>query len=286
MWRLRGRKKPTDTARLGLAPQVRDTAISAFADSLVRGSANSALIVSVIGDIAEHSFYECQVDDLLSCLTGPIAWDEDLFSKVGPFTSKRFGLNFSSGKFDALLAIFADYYCCRLPLLMRRQWYADIPPQIGFSGYDLEEILVQFGSKVSASFPRAWANLEGNGPNDKWSIFYRAAASKLLSRQYSFDSLEVQQYLSIHDDVVEKPLTALSGVAVDSNVSAFIRLHLEQRRETWWNECVADYKGTFKSWYFAGAFSGSPYEPSPAFWPALQQRVDACKWLRSFERSS
>jgi hypothetical protein len=166
---------------------------------------------------------------------------------------------------------------CRLQVLAAQQWFTDIPPQVGFNDDDLREVTVNLSDDLIQFFPIAWRKLERNGPDDPESIFQLLAAAKLLAQEHKLDSPRLREYLMPREVLVE--MIVLELRATSSNIEDFVMMQLEQRLATWWYEFRADFKDTFKQWYFAGAFVGGRSEPCSVLWPAIQERLKRREWL-------
>jgi hypothetical protein len=233
--------------------------------------------VLAVNDIAAHSFYRHQVRDVLDVLDGPISWLEDLPTRLDPFVSSSFSSAITSDVCESVIAIFARYYMCRLQVLAAQQWFTDIPPQVGFNDDELREVTVYLSDDLSRFFPSAWRELERNGPDDPESIFQLLAAAKFLAQEHELDSPQLREYLMPREDLVERIVAELR--ATSSNIMDFVTMHLERRHAAWWHDFRADYKDTFKQWYFAGAFVGGQREPNSVLWPAIQERQKRREWL-------
>lgn len=279
MWPFTRRRRRAMVSCHGFDPAIRDIAVRATSESLLRGSVNSAIVVLAIDDIASHNFYRHHVHDMLGTLEGPIAWIVDLPCHLRPFVSPGFGSTVASELCDSLIAVFARYYMCRLPLLTSHQWFIDIPPDVGPSNDDLREVSVRLADDLSRLFPNAWCDLAKGGPQDPESIFQTMADGKLLAERHDLESPEVRDYLMPRDDLVTGIMAALKAAIPGSNTHTFVSMHLERLLGRWWYDFRRDYADTFKQWYFAGAFVGGHSRPSAVLWPAVHERLQRREWL-------
>lgn len=249
-----------------------------MADSLLRRSVNSGITVLAISDIASHSFYRHQVHDMLESLGVSIDWIQDLPGALRPFVSTEFHSVVTSDTCDAVIAVFARYYLCRLQILAGHQWFIDIPCDVGFSSDDLRWVAAYLSDDLSQLFPNVWRELKREGPDDPESIHQLVFEGKLLAERYDLDSPELRHYLLPREELIGAIMAALK--VKSPNIKAFIVAYLKTQLDLWWSEFRGDYRRTFQEWSFLlGAFVGGDGYRRGSFWPDLDEHVKRRDWL-------
>ena len=273
-----GRSTPP-TERLGLNSEVAKVADVAMSDFIFRNIVHSALVVLAVCDIARHGFYHAQVDDLLERLPSYLSWTDDITAALGPSVSAGFGESVGDAATDQVVAVFAEFYLTRLPVLLSAAHpFADVPQHVGFSKADARRIAIRTYLSLEDGFPGAWQSLAGTGPEDPAGIHVRVAEGHREARWGESPTGIRTGFIRPRGLLIDQLVTACVAQGLSPNMAVFLSSFLEARLNTWWQQFQFSYRDTFKDWLHTRAFSGLG-EPAAPFWIDLEERVRKRDWL-------